>query len=196
MATTPNLGLTIPQAGIVGVGTPGATNNTTPGTYPYIEAGNLNLIDSGAYSLNNPVPTAGININADLPLNNHSLTGAKRFVGAQLAQNTTGVSISGSTGFTTPVKATGSGDMAGYVSFTGVAHGYNAGDTLFTITYGTAFPTSSFINIFTVNLNATANLDGGFYVASSNSTGATIAAVYSFSTTAVTYGFGWMVVGV
>jgi len=70
MATT-FLGLTIPVGGI----TPDAANNTTPGTYPYIIAADLNLIDSLCYSLNNPVPTAGININANLPFNGYSITG-------------------------------------------------------------------------------------------------------------------------
>jgi hypothetical protein len=72
MSTTPNLGLSIPVGGT----TPGALNNTTPGTYPYYESGNLSLIDSLCYSLNNPVPTAGININADLTFNGFSLLDA------------------------------------------------------------------------------------------------------------------------
>lgn len=49
---TPNLGLTIPIGGT----TPGANNNTTPGSYPFIESANLNLIDSLCYSANNPPP--------------------------------------------------------------------------------------------------------------------------------------------
>lgn len=69
---TPNLGLVV----LVGGTTPGALNNTTPGTYPYIEAANLNLIDSLCYSLNNKVPTAGLNITADLPLNGFNLLNA------------------------------------------------------------------------------------------------------------------------
>ena len=70
MATTPNLGLTIPVGGT----TPGALNNTPSGTYPYIESANLNLIDSLAFSPNNPVPTSGININSSLSLNGYGLT--------------------------------------------------------------------------------------------------------------------------
>jgi hypothetical protein len=58
MATTPNLGLTIP----VGGSTPGALNNTTAGTYPNIWATNLNLIDSGAYSAGNPPPAPYVSV--------------------------------------------------------------------------------------------------------------------------------------
>jgi hypothetical protein len=63
MATTPNLGLTIPVGGT----TPGATNNTTPGTYPYIEAVNLELIDSLVYSANNPPPGPSFTVNVTFP---------------------------------------------------------------------------------------------------------------------------------
>ena len=52
---TSNLGLTIPVGGT----TPGALNNTTPGTFPYIIAEDLALIDAGAYSANNPPPGPG-----------------------------------------------------------------------------------------------------------------------------------------
>ena len=72
MATTTNLGLTIPVGGV----TPGAANNTTPGTYPYIEAGNLALIDSECFSAANPVPTSGLNINANVPFNGYGITNA------------------------------------------------------------------------------------------------------------------------
>ena len=51
---TANLGLTVPVGGT----TPGALSNTTPGTYPYIEAANLAIIDAQCYSAGNPPPGA------------------------------------------------------------------------------------------------------------------------------------------
>jgi hypothetical protein len=67
---TTNLGLYLPQAGT----TPGSTSDSTPNTYPWAFNQNLNIIDASCYSLNNPVPTAGIDINANLTLNGYSLT--------------------------------------------------------------------------------------------------------------------------
>jgi S-layer protein len=72
---TPNLGLTIPVGGT----TPGAANNTTAGSYPFIIAADLNLIDSNCLSIpNNPakVSNSGIVIDGNLPFGGFGITGA------------------------------------------------------------------------------------------------------------------------
>jgi hypothetical protein len=71
--TTEYMGLTIPTGG----STPGGANNSTPGTYPYEVAGDLNLIDAHNHTSGKgvQVPTDGININADLDFNGYSAVG-------------------------------------------------------------------------------------------------------------------------
>ena len=72
---TPNLGLTIPVGGT----TPGAANNVTVGSYPYIWLNNLNLIDSETLSIpNNPakVSNGGIVIDGNLNFGGFGITNA------------------------------------------------------------------------------------------------------------------------
>lgn len=72
---TANLGLTVPTGGT----TPGAANNTTAGTYPFIIATDLNLIDANCLSIpNNPakVSNGGIVIDGNLPFGGFGITGA------------------------------------------------------------------------------------------------------------------------
>jgi hypothetical protein len=78
LPNTPILGLAIPVGGT----TPGAANNITAGTYPFMWAGNLNIIDSGVFSPGNPVPTAtpGLNINSNVNFNGFGITNASTAV--------------------------------------------------------------------------------------------------------------------
>lgn len=92
MPVTPNYGLSIPVGGT----TPGASNNTTAGTYPYMIVADLDIIDN-MYGSAVPVPSSGISINADLSFNGYNITD----VG----------SVTASTEITTPVINMGSAGL-------------------------------------------------------------------------------------
>ncbi len=78
---SPNLGLTLPQCGV----TPGACCGT--GCYATEITNDLSLIDSNAYSLNNPVPTAGLNINANVDFHGYSILDAGTVNAAKVLTN-------------------------------------------------------------------------------------------------------------
>jgi hypothetical protein len=67
------MSLTVPTGGT----TPGGLNSTS-GSYPYEWSGNLTILDGHNHTSGSgvQVPTAGLNINATLPMNGYNLSGA------------------------------------------------------------------------------------------------------------------------
>src|ERR1700678_2719020 len=75
MPNTPKYGMPIPQGGT----TPGALNNTTAGSYPFMfgdpTTGILGIMDSDTYGIPNPVPIGtGLLVNANLNMLGFSIT--------------------------------------------------------------------------------------------------------------------------
>jgi hypothetical protein len=75
MPSTPKYGMPIPQGGT----TPGALNNTTSGSYPFMfgdpTTGILGILDSDTYGIPNPVPIGtGLLVNANLNMLGFSIT--------------------------------------------------------------------------------------------------------------------------
>jgi hypothetical protein len=118
MPNTPILGLAIPQ----GLSTPGGSNATV-GSYPYMWAGNLNIIDSGVFSPGNPVPlaTPGLLVNANLNMLGFGITNASTLA---LSSTLTVAGISTLTGGVASPLLIGAG-LLNTITIAGAATGAN-----------------------------------------------------------------------
>jgi hypothetical protein len=161
----------IPQGGT----TPGALNNTTAGSYPFMfgdpTTGILNILDSQTYGVPNPVPIAtGLNPNGNLNLGGFGITNASTgsFSGALTIGGTLGVTgITTLTGGVASPLLIGAG-LLNTVTITGKATGTDptitvAGDA--TRNLGLVLPaasTSTQVGLsITTSAGATAALLGG-----------------------------------
>lgn len=127
---TPNLGLTIP-----------AVLSEAGPTYAENINNDLSIIDSLVYSLNNPAPTAGLNINADLTFNQNNLTEVR-----SLRLHNNGFNLTGST------------DLNCVYDFSGNLWFRNSSGTQVQITNGSVLVAGTTVfNEFAISANYTVN---------------------------------------
>lgn len=93
---TTNIGLYIFQGAADADPTPDGSSVLTAGTYPYLNSANMSALDLYCYGANNLVPTAGLDIDANLSLNSYSLTAVGSITATGTISATTGT-IAGAT---------------------------------------------------------------------------------------------------